>query len=55
METLATTTTAARLATAFHASGCDFSLSILTASDGLPEVTDWSLTTSAQRLDPPQR
>jgi len=43
METPAMTTTAARLTTVFHASGCDFSVSILTARDGLPEVTDRSL------------
>ena len=39
----ATTTPAARLATDFHASGWVFSLSILTAMDGSPEVTDGSL------------
>ena len=48
-------TTTARLATVFHASGFDFSVSILTARDGLPEVTDRSLTASAQHLGPPQR
>jgi hypothetical protein len=34
----AMTTTTARLTTAFQASGCDFSRSILTARDGLVEV-----------------
>ncbi len=48
-------TTTARLATVFHASGCDFSVSILTARDGLPGATDRSLTVSAQRLGLPQR
>jgi hypothetical protein len=32
----ATAAVAARLATVFQASGCDFSCSILTARDGLP-------------------
>ena len=48
--------TAARLATAFHASGCVFSLSILTARDGSPEVTDGSLTGQpARRLTASRR
>ena len=36
----AITATAARLATVFQASGCDFSSSILAARDGLPGATD---------------
>src|ERR1700751_782997 len=39
----ATATTAARLATVFQASGCDFSSSILTARGGLPGAAGLSL------------
>jgi hypothetical protein len=47
MVTPATRTTAARLTTVFHASGCSFSLSILTARDCPLEVADGSLKVSA--------
>jgi hypothetical protein len=46
-----TATTAARLATVFQASGCDFSVSILAARDGESEAADPSLTAH----DPPRR
>src|SRR5271169_1140630 len=44
----ATATTAARLATVFQASGCDFSSSILTARDGLPGAAGLSLMVTKQ-------
>jgi hypothetical protein len=47
MVTPATRTIAARLTTVFHARGCPFSLSILTARDDPLEVADGSLTVSA--------
>ncbi len=44
----ATATTAARLATVFQASGCDFSWSILTARFGLPAAAGLSLLVTNQ-------